>query len=311
MEERLTNLKGEGQRLYNRANRVTGGVLGIVVDMVDGFTKARGAEAAASITYYVLFSIFPLLLSVIAIGSYFLEDEQVMNQIVQFVQAGIPVAADMILQNIEEVLEARGTFGVIGVGSLIWSASAAFMSLFRNINRAWMRASPLNTLLARLVGIVVIFALVLVIAVIRVASATASLLPTFGIELLDDFYESFLWLLLSVLVPLVLTFLIFISLYRWIPNTKVRWSEAFWGALVASVGWELTTNLFTYSLSQGILQYKVVYGSLGTMIALLFWIYLNSTIILIGAHLSAAIARNKRPINRKLDDMEEGLVAHS
>jgi len=43
----------------------------------------------------------------------------------------------------------------------------------------------------------------------------------------------------------------------------------------------------------------------------LFWIYLNSTIILIGAHLSAAIARNKRPINRKLDDMEEGLVAHS
>ncbi|MFO7625560.1 MAG: YihY/virulence factor BrkB family protein [Anaerolineales bacterium] len=311
MEERLTNLKGEGQRLYNRANRVTGGVLGIVVDMVDGFTKARGAEAAASITYYVLFSIFPLLLSVIAIGSYFLEDEQVMDQIVQFVQAGIPVAADMILQNIEEVLEARGTFGVIGVGSLIWSASAAFMSLFRNINRAWMRASPLNTLLARLVGIVVIFALVLVIAVIRVASATASLLPTFGIELLDDFYESFLWLLLSVLVPLVLTFLIFISLYRWIPNTKVRWSEAFWGALVASVGWELTTNLFTYSLSQGILQYKVVYGSLGTMIALLFWIYLNSTIILIGAHLSAAIARNKRPINRKLDDMEEGLVAHS
>lgn len=311
MEERLTNLKGEGQRLYNRANLVTGGVLGIVVDMVDGFTKARGAEAAASITYYVLFSIFPLLLSVIAIGSYFLEDEQVMVQIVQFVQAGIPVAADMILQNIEEVLEARGTFGVIGVGSLIWSASAAFMSLFRNINRAWMRASPLNTLLARLVGIVVIFALVLVIAVIRIASATASLLPIFGIELLDDFYESFLWLLLSGLVPLVLTFLIFMSLYRWIPNTKVRWSEAFWGALAASVGWELTTNLFTYSLSQGILQYKVVYGSLGTMIALLFWIYLNSTIILIGAHLSAAIARCQRPINRKLDDIEEGAVAHS
>jgi membrane protein len=311
MEERLNNFKGEGQRLYNRANRLTGGVLGIVVDMVDGFTKARGAEAAASITYYVLFSIFPLLLSVIAIGSFFLEDDQVMAQIVQFVQASIPVAADMILQNIEEVLEARGTFGVIGVGSLIWSASAAFTSLFRNINRAWMRASPLNALLARLVGIVVIFALVLFIAVIRVASATANLLPTFGVELLDDFYESFLWLLLSGLVPLVLTFLIFMSLYRWIPNTKVRWSEAFWGALVASVGWELTTNLFTYFLSQGILQYKVVYGSLGTMIALLFWIYLNSTIILIGAHLSAAIARNKRPVNRKSDDQGEGSVAHS
>jgi membrane protein len=304
MEDQVNKLKGEAQRLFDGADRMTGGVLGIVVDMVSGFTNSRAAEAAASITYYALFSIFPLLLSVIAIGSYFLEDEQVMSQVVQFIQTILPVASDMVIQNVEEVLEARGTFGVIGVASLIWSASAAFMSLFRNINRAWARAAPLNALIARLVGIVVIFALVVLIVVIRVASATANLLPTFGVELLNGFYDSFLWLLISGLLPLALTFLIFLSLYRWIPNTKVRWSEALWGALVAAVGWELTTNLFTYSLSEGILQYKVVYGSLGTMIALLFWIYLNCTIILVGAHLSAAVARKKRPLARKLADME-------
>jgi membrane protein len=304
MEDQVNKLKGEAQRLFDRADRMSGGVLGIVVDMVSGFTNSRAAEAAASITYYALFSIFPLLLSVIAIGSYFLEDEQVMNQVVQFIQAVIPVASDMIIQNVEEVLESRGTFGLIGVASLIWSASAAFMSLFRNINRAWVRAAPLNALVARLVGIVMIFALVVLIVVIRVASATANLLPTFGVELLDDFYDSFLWLLISGLIPMALTFLIFLSLYRWIPNTKVRWSEAFWGALLAVIGWELTTNLFIYFLSEGILQYKVVYGSLGTMIALLFWIYLNCMIILVGAHLSAAIARKRRPLARKLADLE-------
>jgi membrane protein len=304
MEDQVNKLKGEAQRLFDRADLMSGGVLGIVVDMVSGFTNSRAAEAAASITYYALFSIFPLLLSVIAIGSYFLEDEQVMNQVVQFIQAVIPVASDMIIQNVEEVLESRGTFGLIGVASLIWSASAAFMSLFRNINRAWVRAAPLNALVARLVGIVMIFALVVLIVVIRVASATANLLPTFGVELLDDFYDSFLWLLISGLIPMALTFLIFLSLYRWIPNTKVRWSEAFWGALLAVIGWELTTNLFIYFLSEGILQYKVVYGSLGTMIALLFWIYLNCMIILVGAHLSAAIARKRRPLARKLADLE-------
>jgi hypothetical protein len=47
--------------------------------------------------------------------------------------------------------------------------------------------SPLNALIARLVGIVVIFALVVLIVVIRVASATANLLPTFGVELLNGF----------------------------------------------------------------------------------------------------------------------------
>jgi membrane protein len=301
----VNRLKGEGKRVFDILNRLSGGILGIVVDMIDGFTKARGAEAAASITYYALFSIFPLLLSVIAIGSYFLEDDQVMDQVVQFIQVVIPVASDLIIQNVEEVLESRGTFGVIGIASLIWSASAAFMSLFRNINRAWLKAAPLNAIIARLVGVVVIFALVVAIAVIRVASATANLLPTFGIELMDEFYDTYLWVLLSDLLPLALTFLIFLSLYRWIPNTKVRWTEAFWGALVAALGWELTTSLFTYFLSTGLLQYKVVYGSLGTMIALLFWIYLNCTIILLGAHLSASVARNKRPLEKVPEETEE------
>ena len=305
VDKHVERVKGQGQRLFEQANRLTGGVLKIVVDMVYGFTKARGAEAAASITYYVLFSIFPLLLSVIAIGSYFLEDEQVMSQVVQAIQTAIPVASDLIIQNVEEVLAARGTFGVIGIASLIWSASAAFMSLFRNINRAWVQAAPLNALVARLAGVVVIFALIIVMVIIRIAGTTVNLLPNFGVELLDDFYESFAWLMISGLIPLGFSFLIFLSLYRLIPNTKVRWREAFWGALLAALGWELSTMLFTYALGTGILQYRVVYGSLGTMIALLFWIYLNCTIILLGAHLSASVARNKRPLKEKLAQLEE------
>jgi len=305
VDKHVSRMKGEGQRLYDQVNRLTGGVLGVIVGTVDGFTKARGAEAAASITYYVLFSIFPLLLSIIAIGSFFLEDEQVMSQVVEVLQTAIPVASDLIIQNVEEVLDARGTFGVIGIASLIWSASAAFMSLFRNINRAWVQAAPLNALVARLAGVVVIFALIIVMVVIRIAGTTVNLLPSFGVELLDDFYDSFVWLLVSGLIPLGLSFVIFMSLYRFIPNTKVRWREAFWGALLAALGWELSTMLFTYALGTGILQYKVVYGSLGTMIALLFWIYLNCTIILLGAHLSASIARNKRPLREKLAQLEE------
>jgi membrane protein len=306
MNDHVNKIKGKGQRVFDIANRLTGGILGIVVDMVTVFTKVRGAEAAASITYYALFSIFPLLLSVVAIGSYFLEDDQVVAQVVQVIQNVIPVASDLIIQNVQEVLAERGTFGVIGIASLIWSASAVLTSLFRNINLAWLQATPLNALIARLVGVVLIFGLVVLMAVVRIASAAVSLLPTFGIGLPGAFFETNLWLYISNLIPLVLSFVIFLSLYRWIPNTKVRWSEAFWGALVAAIGWELSTNLFTYFLSTGILQYKVIYGSLGTIIALLFWIYLNSTIILLGAHLSAAIARNKdsrEAKKRQLNDL--------
>lgn len=299
MEDRLTKLKSTGHHLFNLVNRLTGGVLEILVHAVTGFSNSRGPEAAASITYFFLFSIFPLLLSVVSIGSYFLEVGQIRLQVVRIVLAVVPIEPELLVQNIEEVLEARGTFGIIGVIGLIWSASAAFTILFRNINRAWVRADPLNALFTRLAGVLSIFAIVLLLILVRFASAAINLLPRLGIVFAEDFYDTYLWLAISSVIPLLLTFLMFLGLYRWIPNTRVRWSEAFWGALLVAIGWELSTNLFTLFLSAGILEYRVIYGSLGTMIALLFWLYINNMIILFGAHLSAAVARHERPLPQK------------
>jgi membrane protein len=305
VENTINNLKAFGHKTFKLADRVTGGILGILFDAIAGFSKSRGAEGAASITYFALFSIFPLLLSVVAIGSFFLEDGQIRLQVVRIIMAVVPVEPELIVDNIQEVLESRGAFGTIGVIGLVWSASAAFTILFRNINRAWVRAAPLNALLTRLVGVLVIFAIVLLLVLVRFASAAVNLLPALGINLGDDFYETYLWLAISSLIPLVLTFFLFLGLYRWVPNTKVRWREAFWGALLVSVGWELSTNIFTWFLSAGIFEYQVVYGSLGTMIALLFWFYINNMIIIFGAHLCAAIARHQRPPPQQPIEPEE------
>lgn len=305
MEEFINNLKAIGRKLFNLADRMTGGAMGIVADAVMGFSRSRGPEAAASITYFALFSIFPLLLSVVAIGSFFLEVGQIRLQVVRVVMAVVPIEPDLIVQNIEEVLEARGAFGFIGLVGLIWSASAAFTILFRNINRAWVQAKPLNAILTRLIGILVIFAIVLLLILVRFASAAVNLLPSLGIGFAEDLYDTYLWIAIASVIPLLLTFLMFLGLYRWVPNTKVRWSEAFWGALVVAIGWELSTDIFTMFLSAGVLQYQVVYGSLGTMIALLFWFYINNMIIIFGAHLTSAIARHQRPPPQKPHEPKE------
>jgi membrane protein len=74
----------------------------------------------------------------------------------------------------------------------------------------------------------------------------------------------------------------------------VRWWEAFWGALVATLAGEIATRGFTWYLSSGIVQYELVYGSLGAIVALMLWIYIGGWIVLFGAHLSAAVARGRR-----------------
>jgi membrane protein len=73
---------------------------------------------------------------------------------------------------------------------------------------------------------------------------------------------------------------------------EVKWSAAFWAALVVAVAWELAANAFAWYVGSGLARYRVVYGSLGTVVALLFWIYLSAWIIIFGAHLSAAVSRH-------------------
>jgi membrane protein len=85
----------------------------------------------------------------------------------------------------------------------------------------------------------------------------------------------------------------FLALYRWTPSAEVGWKGAIVGALIAALSWELVKGGFTWYVGSGMVRYELVYGSLGAVAALLFWIYISSTITLFGAHLSAAVGRHK------------------
>jgi membrane protein len=60
--------------------------------------------------------------------------------------------------------------------------------------------------------------------------------------------------------------------------------------MLASLAWELAKQAFAWYLSSGFAKYDLVYGSLGAVVALMFWIYIGSWIVFFGAHLSAVIA---------------------
>jgi membrane protein len=279
--------------IYRRLNTATGGRLEIVSGAIRSFGKARGAEAAAGLAYYALFSLFPLLLALVAIGSTFLESQEVMEQVTALISEAIPVSDALVEQNFEQVLSLRGAVGLAGLVGTLWSASGAFASLSRNINRAWTGAEPRNPLQSRLVALTMIGTLLLLLLLSVAFSTTLSTLSRLEIPLLGSvsIYQAPLWTLLSNLVPFAVTLLLFMLLYRWVPRVDVPWRAAFWAALVVAAAWEVAGNAFAWYVGSGMSSYQVVYGSLGTVVALLFWIYLSSWIILFGAHLSAAIGQ--------------------
>jgi len=276
------------KHFYQNANHLSGDRFGILNHAVKTFTEKQAAQASAGLAYYTLFSIFPLLLVFVAGGSYFLDSHQVFDTVTQFVQQALPISKQVINENLSEILEERGTAGIISILTLLWSASGMFTSLAYNINLAWPRASRRNFLQNRLIGLWMIVGLIGLIVLSLLLSWITNRLPFMDINHASP-SDLILLRLLSGFGSWLMIFLLFLTLYHWIPTLRVRWSATVWGALIASLAWKLVAAGFSWYLDSNFGQYQLVYGSLGAIVAFLFLIYIISLITLFGAHLSAAI----------------------
>jgi len=261
--------------------------------VVPTFSDARASQAAASLAYYAIFSLFPLLLVLVAGGSYLLESEQVYQAVTQFIQNAIPVSPDVINENLKQVLDTRGAVGIVGLVTLLWSASGFFTNLAHNINLAWPDAPKRNFLENRLVGLGMIAGLSGLLILSMALTWIASLIPFLNLAN-DSPLPPGLWTIFSEAGSWLMLFLLFTALYRWVPSVDVRWKANLGGALFASLAWKVVTGGFNWYLRSGLGHYKLVYGSLGAIVALLFLIFIVSLITLFGAHLCAAIDQEEK-----------------
>jgi len=281
-------IQSKADDLYHDLNDRTGGVLKIVQETLSRFSDDRTSQAAAGLTFYVFFSLFPLLLVLVAVASSFLREEAAFSQAVNFVAQAIPVSRELIARNLETALERRTTVGTIGFISALWSATNAFATLSQHVNRAWKQAQAPGFLRKRLLGLAMVGILVLLLLISMIATTSLQFLPE-SLELSVDLFGRAIWRIGARLLQPILTMALLVNLYRWVPDVDVRWAPAIWAGAFTTVAWEIIRFGFTAFLRMGLLRYDLVYGSLAAVVALQFWIYLGSTLLLMGAHLSAAI----------------------
>ena len=161
------------------------------------FTLAKGPQAASSISYFTLFSIFPLLLSVVGIGSFFMDQATVEQELMNFLPNVIPISQDLIVSNIEHVFDLRGPVSTIALIGLLWSATAVFTTIIRNINAAWPAAAPHSFIRMRLWSLAIIAVIVLVLILSSFSLTIRHLFYNLGAErsfsILSLFMSSFLY----------------------------------------------------------------------------------------------------------------------
>ncbi len=275
---------------YRNFNQLSGKRLDILKNALGTFAETRASQSAASLAYYAFFSLFPLLLVIIAGGSYFLNSQQVYQDVIQLVQRAIPVSTRVISENLFEVLDERETVGILSLLTLLWSASGVFTNLAYSINLAWPGASRRNFFKKRLVGLAMIAGVSGLMVLSLALNWVINMVPILKLAIVS-FPDLSLWSFFSSLGSWLVIFLLFLVLYRWVPTAEVNWNATLWGALIASIAWKIAGAGFSWYLKSGAVRYQSVYGSLGAIVALLFLIFIGSLITLFGAHLSAAMDR--------------------
>ncbi len=256
------------------------------------FQQEGGARGAAGMAYYTLFSLFPLLIVMVTIGSYFIDSGQTSSRITQLVISVIPVGQDLVERNIERILVLRNFIGFLGLIGLLWSGSNAFSMMVHHITSAWPVDERRTFFQMRLFGLAMVIIMILGLFILTMSSTVLNVLTKYqeavpGLELL---FNNWLGEIGTKVFYWILPLMFFYSLYRIIPMGRVPIKAAGFSSMVITVIWRLASNGFQWYLGSGFARYEVIFGSLSSIAILLLWIYISSVILFFGAHLCAASA---------------------
>ena len=289
--ERRGEVQDRLRYFYLKLNKRLGGSLGVLRHAFNNFNLVHAAEASASLAYYGLFSIFPLLLAVVSIGSIFLEGELVKVELLEIITQWIPVSADAVNSQVTTVLNLRGPVTVVAIISLLWSGSNVFEKVIVNVNRAFPQGSRPGFFKSRGMALLIIVVMILLFGTSLFISTVVEIFPAAENALFGKLISSArAWVEVLQIAPLLLKFFLFLAVYSWIPQSaSILFKARLIGALVTAVLWELSSRLLGWAISSGFTNYEIIYGSLASIMALMFWLYLSSYILFFGAHLVHAI----------------------
>ena len=255
------------------------------------------SHMAASVSFYAVLSIFPLILALMAIMGWVVGSQSRQDQLVEFMVGYLPGSEQFVRESVEGVRQLRAAAGVVAVLGLVWSASAVFGSITRVVNRAWdisenppfYKNKPRQLVMA--LGVGFLFA-----ASVSLTSFVqwASTIEIGGQSMTDTLGGQIVAMVLR-LPALIISFSIFTVIYKFLPNTKTYWRFVWVGALLAAVLFEVSKGLFLWYL-ENFAQFDQLYGNLASVVILMVWTYISALILIAGAEGASEYGRIKSEI---------------
>jgi membrane protein len=245
--------------------------------------------SSAAMSYFGLMALFPALLLMFAIGNKVAAGSQLLTHAVDV----YPGSSKFLRDTIE-------AFSDLGAGAIItcivlvfWAGSWVFAVIERAVNRIWgtvprtfLHGRSLTLGMVGLVGLLLATSVLVTSALVALREIAGNVSPR-QLErytLLASAGSAF-WQVLFAAVSYLITVVLFVLVYRFMPKAEVTLRDTLPGAFLAGVLWEIAKYIFAASL--GYFHYDQIYGSVGAVVAVLTWSYVSSLILLFGAQLTA------------------------
>jgi membrane protein len=271
----------------------------LLIRTVIKWQKDECLEMGASLAYYALFSLFPILMVILSIFGLFLgSNTNIYQQILTLAQGALPAEAfNMVKDTLINLNQSSVGAGLIGFGLLLMTASKIFEALNRSVDRIWdVIKSPETNQKFKHIALTAVkdkifsFLLVLSSAFLILLSLLSNIAIKIIVEIVAHFKEAINWLqiddlllikALQVSISLLLSTAVVMFLFKTLPSTRIYWRDIWLGSVLTVA----LMSLLQHLVSSGIIsiggQFRA-YGVIGNVMVLMLWIYLTIQIFFLG-----------------------------
>jgi len=277
------------------------GKVGILIKVFKGafscFVDDNGLKLSASLSYYTVFAMAPMILIVMGLAGIFLGTEAVQGKIYDQINGLVGNSAALEIQNI--IKSIKGTHhtvagSIFAVLLLVIGATGVFTEIQDSINYIWsIKAKPKKGWVKILLDRLISFSLLLGLGFILMVSLLVNAL----LDLLNDhlkirFAHATVYLFSAL--NLALLFLIiggmFAIIFKVLPDARIKWRDASFGALLTALLFIAGKFLIGFYLGNSVIS--TTYGPAASIIILLLWVYYSSIILYFGAEFTQVLARH-------------------
>jgi len=279
---------------------------GLFKDAYAGWRKHEASRLAASLAYYAILSLAPLVVIVIGIAGLVFGADAARHGLVAQVEALVgPQGAELVgtLISHSSTLTGDVITGLVGVLTLLFGASGVFEELHESLDKVWeVKKKPGQGFWAMLrerflsFGMVLVIGFLLLISLL-LSSALAAMGNSFG------HLPALLLQAINFLMSVVVITLLFAAIYRFLPSERLPWGDLWVGSLGTSVAFLLGKFLLGFYLGRA--GVGSAYGAAGSLVLLLVWIYYAAQIFFFGAEFTRSYAQRHGSLVSRVSDQSK------